>query len=108
MARVVTVRKHEGGGITLRCGDDLVGFVTRLEGGDQEMTGRFAAGPDHAAYADLLAAGDRVTIETRGVHVYSAVHDMRIDDEASLTVEGETVRFRPAQAFIVLRSGGLG
>jgi hypothetical protein len=33
---------------------------------------------------------------------------MRIDSEASLTVERDKVHFRPASAFIVLRSGGLG
>jgi hypothetical protein len=108
MARIVTVRRKEGGGITVRCGEDVIGFVTRLEGGDVEMRGHFAPGPDYSAYAQLLAAGDAAAMEQRGVHVFSAVHEMRIDDEATLVIAGEEVRFRPAQAFIVLRSGGLG
>jgi hypothetical protein len=108
MARVVTVHRKEGGGITVRCGDGVVGFVTRLEGSDESMTGHFAPGPAHSQYAQVLAGGDKAQIEQTGIHVYSAIHDMRIDGEASLAVDGDKVHFRPASAFIVLRSGGLG
>ncbi|MFM9848199.1 MAG: hypothetical protein ACKVP3_13685 [Hyphomicrobiaceae bacterium] len=108
MARVVTVHRKEGGGITVRCGSGVVGFVTRLEGGDERMSGQFAAGPAHKQYAQLLANGDEAEIERSGLHVYSSIHDMRIDSKASLAVEGDKVHFRPASAFIVLRSGGLG
>jgi hypothetical protein len=108
MARTVTVRRKEGGGITVRSGDDIVGFVTRLEGGDEQMRGHFARGPQYAPYAQLVTGGTAVEKEKRGMHVYSSVHDMRIDDEETLVIEGDEVRFRPAGAFIVLRSGGLG
>ncbi len=108
MARVVTVHKKEGGGITVRCGSEVVGFVTRLDGGDERMSGNFAAGPAHKQHQAVLAAGDTTQIEEAGLHVYSSVHDMRIDNEGSLAVEGDKVHFRPASAFIVLRSGGLG
>ena len=108
MARVVTVHRKEGGGITVRCGHEVVGFVTRLEGGDERMTGQFAPGPAHKPYAQLLADGDMAEIERCGLHVYSSIHDMRIDGEASLVVEADKVHFRPASAFIMLRSGGLG
>jgi hypothetical protein len=108
MARVVTVHKKEGGGITVRCGSEVVGFVTRLDGSDERMTGQFAPGPSHTQYARVLADGDKAQIEASGLHVYSSIHDMRIDSEASLAVEDGKVHFRPASAFIVLRSGGLG
>jgi hypothetical protein len=108
MARVVTVHKKEGGGITVRCGSEVVGFVTRLDGSDERMTGQFAAGPAYKQHQQILADGDQAEIEKSGLHVYSSVHDMRIDSEASLTVERDKVHFRPASAFIVLRSGGLG
>lgn len=108
MARVVTVHRKEGGGITVRCGSEVVGFVTRLDGGDERMTGQFAPGPAHKQYVQLLTDGDQSRIERGGLHVYSSVHDMRIDREASLEVVGDKVHFRPASAFIVLRSGGLG
>ena len=108
MARVVTVHRKEGGGITVRCGDDVVGFVTRLDGSDESMTGQLAPGPAHKQYAQVLADGDKARIEQTGLHVYSSIHDMRIDSEASLAVDADKVHFRPASAFIVLRSGGLG
>lgn len=108
MARVVTVHKKEGGGITVRCGGEVVGFVTRLDGSDERMTGQFAAGPAYKQHEAILTAGNKSQIEKTGLHVYSSVHDMRIDGEASLAIEGDKVHFRPASAFIVLRSGGLG
>jgi hypothetical protein len=108
MARIVTVHRKEGGGITVRCGDDIVGFVTRLEGTDEEMRGHFARGPKFVTHAQLLAEADAAEREKRGMHVFSSVHDMRIDAEETLVIEADQVRFRPAGAFIVLRSGGLG
>lgn len=108
MARTVTVRRKEGGGITVRCGDDIVGFLTRLEGGDEEMRGHFARGPQFAAHAQLVTKAEPAEREKNGLHVFSSVHDMRIDEEATLAIEGDIARFRPAAAFIVLRSGGLG
>lgn len=92
----------------MRCGDDVVGFVTRLEGADEEMRGHFARGPQYGAHAQLLTHADGDERERRGLHVFSSVHEMRIDDEGTLVVEDDKVRFRPATAFIVLRSGGLG
>jgi hypothetical protein len=108
MARVVTVHKKEGGGLTVRSGSEIIGFVTRLEGSDTRMSGQFARGPAYAGYADVLASTDAAAIEQRGVHVYSAVHEMRIDDERTLSLKGDRIHFRPTSAFIVLRSGGLG
>ena len=92
----------------MRCGDDVVGFVTRLEGADEEMRGYFTRGPQYATHAQLVTKADAVEREKRGMHVFSSVHDMRIDDEGTLVVEDDKVRFRPAAAFLVLRSGGLG
>ena len=60
MARVVTVHKKEGGGITVRCGSEVVGFVTRLDGGDERMSGNFAAGPAHKQREAVLATGEVV------------------------------------------------
>lgn len=92
----------------MRCGADIVGFVTRLEGADDEMRGRFAPGPKFEAHAGVVTTNDPAEREKQGLHVFSSVHDMRIDDEETLAIEGDLVRFRPAAAFIVLRSGGLG
>jgi hypothetical protein len=108
VARTVTVHKKEGGGLTVRCGDDIVGFVTRLEGGDEEMRGHFTRGPHYPTHAQLVTAASAAEREKGGMHVYSSVHDMRIDAEETLVIEADQVRFRPAGAFIVLRSGGLG
>jgi hypothetical protein len=108
VARTVTVRRREGGGMTVRCGEAVLGFVTQLQGGDEEMQGRFAPGPHYAAHAQLVRQRTAAENERQGLHVFSSVHDMRIDVEETLVIEGETVRFRPAGAFIVLRSGGLG
>lgn len=92
----------------MRCGSDVVGFVTRLEGGDEEMRGRFAPGPQYPQHAQLVTNADETAREKHGLHVFSSVHDMRIDAEETLVVEADEVRFRPTGAFIVLRSGGLG
>lgn len=108
MARVVTVRKKEGGGISVRCGTDVIGAVTRLEGNDEQMRGHFTHGPHYDTHAHLLAGPDKAAREQAGLHVFSAVHDMRIDEEETLVVDGDEVRFKPDAAFIVLRSGGLG
>ena len=66
MARVVTVHKKEGGGITVRCGSDVVGFVTRLDGGDERMSGNFAAGPAYKQHQQVrsvaAATGDRLAL----------------------------------------------
>jgi hypothetical protein len=108
MARIVTVRKKEGGGISVRCGSDIVGTVTQLEGGNEQMSGRFTRGAQYDKYARLLGAGDKAAREKAGLHIFSAVHDMRIDQEETLEVDADVVRFKPDAAFIVLRSGGLG
>jgi hypothetical protein len=92
----------------VRCGSDVVGTITRLEGGDEQMRGHFARGPAYEKYGHLLAASDRAEQEQAGIHVFSAEHDMRIDDEGTLVVLGDEAHFKPAAAFIVLRSGGLG
>jgi hypothetical protein len=107
MARIVTVHKKGSGGISVRCGRDVIGAVSRLEGGDERMTGRLARGPHYDRYAQLLS-GDGAEMERRGVYVFSEAHDMRIDEEASLVVANDEIHFKPAVAFIVLRSGGLG
>lgn len=108
MARIVTVRRKEGGGISVRCGADIVGTVTRLGGSDEQMRGHFTPGPHYDKHAHVLTGPDKTARERAELHVFSAVHDMRIDEEETLVVDGAEVRFKPDPAFIVLRSGGLG
>ena len=44
------------------------------------MRGHFARGPKYVAHAQLVAEADVAEREKQGMHVFSSVHDMRIDD----------------------------
>lgn len=124
--RSITIRKRaDAAGITVRCGDTTLGTITGLSGdADSGMTGlfnhapayvehseRFLAlaravnvGPDQAAEAARLRAEN----ERLGVHIHHEVHDMRIDVPESLAIIAGEVRFRAADAFLMMRTGGLG
>lgn len=124
--RSITIRKRaDAAGITIRCGDTALGTITGLSGdADSGMTGlfnhapayvehseRFLAlaravngGPDHAG----AAAGLRAENERLGIHVHHEVHDMRIDVPETLAIIAGEVRFRAADAFLMMRTGGLG
>lgn len=124
--RSVTIRKRaDAGGISVRCGDTTLGTITGLSGGtDSGMTGLFTHTPayvEHAerfiALARAAAGGPALAGETEalrtenerlGIHVYHAVHDMRIDVPGSLEITAGEARFRAADAFLMMRTGGLG
>lgn len=124
--RSITIRKRaDAGGISVRCGDTTLGTVTGLSGGaDSGMTGLFTHTPAYVEHAErfialaraLGAGGERVAeaaalraeSERLGIHVYHEVHDMRIDVPGSLEIAAGEVRFQAADAFLMMRTGGLG
>lgn len=126
MARSVTVRRHaETATIELRCGGTTLGTVSGLagtSGGDATMTGRFTHAPAYVEHAERFLelaqaaeAGDaarvaalQAEIEALGLHVHHTQHDMRIDKPGTLTLIKGDVRFAPNDAYLMMRTGGLG
>jgi hypothetical protein len=126
MRRTFTVRKTSDNQVELRAGESVLGTLANLReaGGDVGMLARFENAPafvDHRdtfrQLAKALEAGEggreetarlRGVLEAAGVHVHHVLHDMRIDEPASLTLIGGEVRFRPTGSFLMMRSGGLG
>lgn len=124
--RSVTIRKRaDAGGISVRCGDRILGTITGLSGGaDSDMTGAFAHTPAYVEHAERFMAlsralsrgpADMAEAETLraenerlGIHVHHEVHDMRIDVPGSIEIVAGEVRFRAADAFLMMRTGGLG
>lgn len=124
--RSITIRKRaDAGGITVRCGDTTLGTITGLSGGtDSGMTGLFTHTPAYVEHAERFIALARAALgggagvaeaealraenERFGVHVYHDVHDMRIDVPGSLEIVAGEVRFRATDAFLMMRTGGLG
>lgn len=126
--RTFTINKTaDSGGVSLRTGQTVLGRLLNMREGfsaQEGMTAKFESAPafvDHRdrckALADALKLGPdgaaeaarlRQEIEALGVHVYHDVHDMRIDEPASVVISGGEVRFRPTGAFLMMRSGGLG
>jgi len=123
----VTVRKSsEASGVTLRCGETVLGRLLNLREGFSEadgMVARFEGTPafaDHRdrfkSLADALkdesssgeAARLRAEIEALGVHIHHDQHDMRIDERETVVLSSGDVRFRPTGAFLMMRSGGIG
>ncbi len=121
MRRTVIVRKtSDAGAVTIRAGETVLGSLGNLHAGeDGSMSASFTHSPafaDHEAW--LRASGGAkgaeearaiaAVIEATGIHVWHGVHDMRIDVAGSLVISKGEVRFRPTDAFSVMRSGGLG
>ncbi len=122
--RSATIRKAADADVVeVRAGDKVLGAVPRIESetGDT-MSGAFA---NHPAFTDFVAAfrdlaraaqfGDaearaRVSadLEAQGVQVWHTAHDMRIDQPHSLTIVDGRARFRANDAFLMMRTGGLG
>ena len=125
-SRPVTVTRRTSGdtaAIIVRAGDRELGRITQLgpDTGDA-LSGQFAHGP---AFADLAAAfaelaraeqsadqcavaAHRAELAALGVEVWHSVHDMRIDAPGTLTISAGRAWFRPNDAFLMLRTGGLG
>jgi hypothetical protein len=123
--RSVTIRKRaDAGGITVRCGDTVLGTISGLSGSAEAgMSGPFSHTPAYVEYADTFLALARGTsagseasniealhddIERLGVHVHHSVHDMRIDVPKTLIINAGEARFRASDAFLMMRTGGLG
>ena len=124
--RSVTIRKRaDAAGITVRCGDTTLGTVTGLSGdADSGMSGLFNHAPAYVEYTERFLAlaravnggpdqaGEvaRLSAENErvGVHVHHDIHDMRIDAPETLAIVAGEVRFRATDAFLMMRTGGLG
>ena len=124
MRRTVTVRKSaDGGTIEVRAGDRVLGQVSGLQGEDGgAMTGGFTHRPAYIDFADEFlklsraesdgrvdaAAGTRAALEAAHVEIWHTVHDMRIDKPGTIAIAEGRVRFWPNDAFLMMRTGGLG
>ena len=125
MRKVIIRKRSDSSGVTLRCGDKLLATLGPLDDGDRDgmsakavTTPAFADHREHfRALAEALRQGEaglatvrqlRQTGEALGLHVHHAAHDMRIDAAASVSLVEGQVRFRPSDAFVMMRSGGLG
>ena len=124
--RSVTIRKRaDAAGITVRSGDTTLGTITGLSGSAESgMSGLFTHAPAYVEHADRFLAlaraisngaehGVEATAlqaenERLGIHVHHEVHDMRIDVPETLAIIAGEVRFRAADAFLMMRTGGLG
>ena len=124
-SRPVSVTRRTTGdtaSIIVRAGDKQFGAITQLgPDADDALSGSFVHRPafgDVAAVFNELAraiqAADPGAIASRreelaqlGVEVWHSVHDMRIDAPGSLTIAAGRARFRPNDAFLMLRTGGL-
>lgn len=124
--RSVTIRKRaDAAGISVRCGDVTLGAITGLSGdADSGMTGLFTHAPAYVEHSERFQAlaralnggpdqsGEvgrlRAENERAGIHVHHDVHDMRIDSPETLAIVAGEVRFRAADAFLMMRTGGLG
>lgn len=124
MRRSVTIKKSADGGLVeVRAGDRVLGQVSGLTsetGG--VMTGAFTHRPSYADFAEqflalaraekdgreLEAAQLRAALEAGNVEIWHTSYDMRIDKPASLLIGEGRVRFVPNDAFLMMRTGGLG
>lgn len=121
--RTVTVsRANDAGAFEVRAGERVLGAVSRLSGeADDMLAGAFTHTPAFADHAGLFAAlaraiadGDdvgatakREEIARAGIGVWHADHDMRVDQEGSLTIAAGRVRFKPTDTYLTMRTGGL-
>ncbi len=124
MRRTITVRKSaDGGTIEVRAGDRVLGQVSGLQGEDGgAMTGGFTHRPAFADFsAEFLqlsraegdgrrdeAAAVRAALEAAHVEIWHTAHDMRIDKPGTIAIAEGRVRFIPNDAFLMMRTGGLG
>jgi glucose/arabinose dehydrogenase len=123
--RTVTVkRRAEMATIELRAGETTLGSLRGVAGtvGDSAtMSGQFTHAPAYADFTERFlalatamrdgdaarAAAERATLESAGVHVYHAQHEMRIDRPASVHMVGGEICFTPNDAYLMMRTGGL-
>ncbi len=124
MRRSVTVKRSaDGGAVELRAGDKVLGQVSSLQSQSESlMTATFSHRPAFADFAtrflQLARALDaartdeiaqiRAALEADGVEVWHTSYDMRIDRPASVVVAEGGIRFAPNDAFLMMRTGGLG
>jgi hypothetical protein len=105
--------------VLVRAGDKVLGSIARLAGEGDRMSGLFTHRPAYTDFADKFArlqqAVDaglpadeiRAEIEGAGVEVWHTVHEMRLDQSLSLVIAGGEAHFRPTDAFLMMRTGGL-
>ena len=122
--RTVTTltRVNDAGAFEVRAGERVLGTVSRLSGeADDMLSGAFAHAPAFADHAGLFAAlaraqaacdeadagVQRAAITRAGIGVWHVDHDMRVDVEGSLVIATGRVRFRPTDAYVTMRTGGL-
>ncbi|HRD76213.1 MAG TPA: hypothetical protein PK264_09770, partial [Hyphomicrobiaceae bacterium] len=116
---VVTRRSNDTGGAVLRSGERELATLGSLRADDDgTMASTFTHRPAFADVADEMrrlaaASGDEALaiaaeIDRAGVHVWHSVHNMRIDRPGSIRLVKGEIRFAPTDAFLVMRSGGLG
>jgi hypothetical protein len=124
-SRPVSVTRRTSGDtsqIIVRAGDRDLGAIAGLGSGDGDgLEGRFTNYPAYVDftdafrdYAEAVEKGDAALIAAKfdalqklGVEVWHKVHDMRIDRPGSLTISGGRARFKPNDAFLMMRTGGL-
>lgn len=124
MRRSVTIKKSADAGIVeVRAGERVLGQVSSL-GGEPGggMSGTFTHRP---AFADLSAeflklaraesggrtdeaASIRAAVEAAHVEIWHINYDMRIDKPGTIAIGEGRVRFVPNDAFLMMRTGGLG
>lgn len=120
---VTTVsRANDAGAFEVRAGERVLGTVSRLSSeADDMLAGSFTHTPAFADHAGLFAAlaraiadGDddeatakRGEIARAAIGVWHAEHDMRVDQDGSLSIAAGRVRFRPTDTYLTLRTGGL-
>ena len=118
-----TTRRTTGdtAAVLVRAGDKVLGSVARLAGGDvgDRMSGSFTHRPSFVDYAEMfqrlqtaIETNDptddiRAEIEAAGIEVWHSINDMRLDRPQSIEITGGEVHFRPNDAFVMMRTGGL-
>lgn len=118
-----TTRRTTGdtAAVLVRAGDKVLGAVARLSGDEvgDRMSGSFTHRPSFVDYADMFQRlqkaidtneptdDTRAEIEAAGIEVWHSVNDMRLDRPQSIGITGGEVHFRPNDAFIMMRTGGL-
>lgn len=118
-----TTRRTTGdtAAVLVRAGDTVLGSVARMGGGDvgDQMSGAFTHRPSFVDYVEMFqrlqkaietnAPTDaiRAEIEAAGVEIWHSVNEMRLDRPHSIVITGGEVHFRPNDAFVMMRTGGL-
>ena len=123
--RSISVTKRSSGdtaAVHVRAGDKELGTISQLgSGSGDRLAGGFSNTPAFADYAEAFRShadalqrqdGEAIAaaqseLEALRVHVWHAVHDMRIDEPGTLSVAGGHAQFRANAAYLMLRTGGL-